>query len=350
MRHHAPLLVLALALLAPDVAHAQRTLAQDTMSMDTPVAVSCGFCAAEAYGVVFQRIGTSAGLVPADFPLTVESVSLALGAAEVTSGACHGIAAPVDPDTLVHFELWAGTTPPPSDIGSLPVAGMPWPGEDMLVTLDDVPVTMSVPTTDGGANFNLMLNTLMLGDSTTPAPMADATHSYLRAVVVLNDGGNSSTCTPSTNAPTGFPLRDDDGVVQNERSFIYAEGLGWRWNEQVGVRGDWGIRLTILSGPRPDAGAMDAGAADAGAGVDASTMDAGAGADTGASPPGSSGNCGCRTGTGGTSASGVVLLLALAVYASRVSRRRALRASPAAPEHQRDDRRCGEQARDTDVA
>jgi hypothetical protein len=206
MKPFASLGLASLVLSIASPALAQRMIAQDTMSMSTPVAVECGFCGMEAYGEIFQRVGASGGLTPADFPLVVQSISLAPGAAEVTSGACHGIASPVDPTTLVHVEMYAGGTPPDAaSIATMPVAGTPWPGEDMLLSLDDIPVTMSIPTTDGAANFNLMFNTLGLGDATTPAPTVSAGHQYLRVVVVLADGGNSSTCTPVTNAPMPSP-------------------------------------------------------------------------------------------------------------------------------------------------
>jgi hypothetical protein len=222
----------------------------------------------------------------------------------------------------VHVEIWAGTTiPDVDDIHAMPVAGMPWPGEDLVFSLDDVPVTMSTPTTDGAANFNLMLNTLNLSDGTTPAPVVDATHAYLRAVVVLGDMGMSSTCTPATNAPTGFPLRDDDGVVANHRAFIYANGVGWLWNEGAGVRGDWGIRLIIEPLPHADAGTSDAGTtSDAGSTSDASTM-GDAGHDAGLVAAGGSSTCSCRASTPTSMPGSIALaLIAMALYSRKVTR------------------------------
>lgn len=318
MRHTIALVLLGVTLLAPRLALAQRTLAQDTMSMASPVAVECGFCAAEAYGVVFQRLSATSGLLPSDFPLSVQSISLALGAAEVTGtpAVCHGIAVPASPETLVHVEIWAGTAAPDAaSIATMPVAGMAWPGEDLVIALDDVPVTMSTPTTDGAADFNLMLNTLALGDTSMAAPVVDDTHTYLRAVVVLNDGGMSSTCTPNTNAPTGFPLRDDDGVIMNHRSFIYATGVGWLWNEMAGVHGDWGIRLDVQPLPHADAGVgPDAGRPDAGVTSDAATT-----ADAGSTPPAAA-SCGCRVGARSASPLAGLALAALALAA--LARRR----------------------------
>ena len=319
-----PMGVLSVTLSLATPALAQRSITQDTMSTTTPVGVSCGFCATEAYGVVFRELGTG-GLRPSDFPLSVLSVSLALGAAQVTAGACHGQAMPSNPDTLVHVEIWAGTTvTDATDVHALPVMGMPWPGEDLVFTQDAVPVTMSVPTTDGGANFDLMLNTLALGDATNPAPMVDATHTYLRVVVGLGTGGMSSTCAPATNAPTGFPARDDDGVVAMHRSFIYAMGgAGWLWNEAAGVHGDWGIRLSVQSGPPRDAGPVDATVLDSGATRDASmAADAGMRRDTGPIGSGGEAHCGCRVGMRTSSSTSLIVFsaIALMLYSRKVTR------------------------------
>jgi len=294
--------------------------------MSTPVAVECGFCAMEAYGEVFETIGTG-GLQPMDLPLVLQSVQLALGAGAVSGGACHGIAAPVDPNTMVHVEIWAGTTPP-TTITTLPVAGMAWPGEDLVLSLDDVPVTMSTPTTDGAANFNLMFNTLTLGDSTTPAPTIDESHRYIRVVVVLGNGGSSTSCTPVTNAPTGFPLRDDDGVVQIQRSFLSASGMGWLWNEGVGVHGDWGIRLSIMSLPRDDAGPADAARTDAGSSSsDAATpLDAApsrdGGHDAALVASGGGATCSCFVGARGASVPALLTfaMILLALQSRKVTR------------------------------
>src|SRR4051812_2317325 len=76
MKLFAPLALASIVLSLASPALAQRSIAQDTMSMSTPVAVECGFCAMEAYGEIFQRVGASGGLTPADFPLVVQSISL----------------------------------------------------------------------------------------------------------------------------------------------------------------------------------------------------------------------------------------------------------------------------------
>jgi MYXO-CTERM domain-containing protein len=313
-------------------AQAQRTIAQDTLSMTTPVAVECGFCSMEAFGAVFREIGTAGGLRPADFPLTVLSVSLAMGAATVTGtpGACHGEATPPDPTTLVHVEIWAGVAPSGADAGPMsvdamnisgqPPMGTAWTGEDLVFMQDMLPVTMSVPTTDGGSDYNFMLNTFNLGDTTTPAPTVAAGHTYLRVVVGLADGGSSSTCTPMTSAPTGFPLRDDPGsVVAPRREFIYAQGVGWMWNETAHIPGNWALRLSIEPLPHADAGPTDGGAgSDSGAARDGSAIDVGS-VDAARASGGGGGGCGCRVGSR-SHASIAALLVALALYSRKVTR------------------------------
>jgi hypothetical protein len=316
-----------LGLAAP--AAAQRTIAQDTMSMSTPVAVTCGFCSMEAYGVVFREL-PGGGLTPGDFPLTLRSMSLALGAAEVTgtgaSAACRGLAA--GGTAVVHVEIYAGTMAPDVDIRTFPAAGTEWTGETLVYAADGVPVTMSTPTTDGAPDFDLQLNTFMVVDDmgnpvTVPAPAT-----YLRAVVVLGDGGTSSLCVAPATAPPGFPVRDDDGVVASHRSFIYASGYGWAWNEAVpggAIHGDWGIRLNVQPLPHADAGAVDAGASDAGA-IDGGAIDGGAtdaGAVDAGAPATTSRGCGCSASSPRAPSLGALLFalaVALARYGSKTTR------------------------------
>ncbi len=79
-----------------------------------------------------------------------------------------------------------------------------------------------------------------------------------------------------------MPVRDDDGRISNERSFLFAAGgTGFLWNEAGGVAGDWAIRVQIVpaspgsrdGGPRtPDGGALDAGIVDS---MDGSASDGG---------------------------------------------------------------------------
>ncbi len=313
-------LVSALALSGALVsrASAQQTITHDTLSESAPVGLSCGFCASEAYGVIFREIGGISGLQPTAFPLEVQSVSLALGAAEVTGSPaqCHGLAA--GGQALVHLEVWAGTMlVDAADIHAMPAIGTAWPGEELVASFDDLPVQMSVPTTDGGTGFNLMLNEIPLAVDPDPFPAVDETHRYLRVVVQLQDGGSSSTCTPATDAPAGFPVRDDDGTVMDHRSFIFASGgVGWLWNDAAGVHGDWGLRVKVRSLPRPDAG-VDAAGLDAGSTSDAGSRPDAATIDGGTTTPAPASSCGCaasapRTGWLATSTGLACLGVALA--------------------------------------
>jgi hypothetical protein len=323
-------LVVAASLLALSPAarvSAQRTLAQDTMSETTPVALTCGFCAMEAYGVVFREVGAG-GLTAADFPLTLHSVSLALGDADVSADGSTCTGRSTGGTALVHVEIWAGATPPTGDPRAFPVVGEPWEGETLVYAADDVPVALSIPTTAGGSGFNLMLNTFDVIDDAGDAVVVPEGNSYLRVVVQLGSNGmHNAICADPLDAPTGFPVRDDEGRVGPERGFLYAGGFGWAWNEDLPgsaeIGGDWGIRLSITSmptahdaGPRVDGGStVDAGAADASA-LDASTADASVALSGG-------GACACRVTGGRGDRSGGPLLLGLALFA--LAARRATR-------------------------
>jgi MYXO-CTERM domain-containing protein len=315
-------LALALLALSPSSrALAQRTIAQDTMSETTPVAMTCGFCAMEAYGVVFREVGTG-GLTAADFPLTLRSFSVALGDADVSADGNTCTGRTVGGTALVHVEIWAGATPPTGDPVGFPVLGEPWAGEELVYAADDVPVTLSVPTTDGGTGFNLMLNTFdVVGEMGEPVVVAEG-NSYLRVAVGLTSNGmHNAICVDPLESPGGFPVRDDEGRVGPERGFIYAGGFGWAWNEDLpgpgSINGDWGIRLSVLPMPSThDAGPrLDAGAGGDASPVDAS-LDAASAADAGA--PTTSGSCGCRM-AGGRSpiAMGLLALVGLALMRRR---------------------------------
>jgi MYXO-CTERM domain-containing protein len=316
-----------LALVPASRVRAQRTLAQDTMSETTPVALTCGFCAMEAYGVVFREVGAG-GLTAADFPLTVRSVSLALGDADVSpdGSTCTGRAG--GGTALVHVEIWAGATPPSGDPVAFPPLGEPWAGEELVYAADDVPVALSVPTAEGAAGFNLMLNTFeVLDEAGDPVVVADG-NTYLRVAVGLNSNGmHNAICVDPLESPGGFPVRDDEGRVAPERGFIYAGGFGWAWNEDLpgtgAIDGDWGIRLSITpmgtardAGPRVDAGgAVDATIADAG-------VDAASGGSDGGVTAGGGGGCSCRVASARSDRGAGALLLALAglLWARRATR------------------------------
>lgn len=275
---------------------AQRLLSHDTLTMDSPTAITCGFCSGESYGTIFRELPAPArGLEPGDFPVVVESLQVAVASARaVSSTMCVGS---ISGGTGVgDVEIYAGTTPPTGDIVANPADG-PWDGETLVWAATNVPFQRSTAETEGSAAYEVMFNNLEIVDAEEMPVRVEAPNVYLRAVVHFGDGaaGDSVPCEDlSLTPPSFFPLRDNDGRIAPERSFIYADGLGWVWNEdaRVGsINGDWAIRLEITTegvpgtdagpavdaGPRRDAGLVDAGAADGGGGTDAGEPGGGGG-------------------------------------------------------------------------
>ncbi len=287
-------LLSALSALAPGAALAQQSVIHDTLSADTPTAVTCGFCATERFGVVFRELPSPRrGIDPEDFPIRLESVQIAIAAATVTGGtSCTPsetggtITAPV--------EIYAGSEVPTGAITSLSADG-PWSATEELVWAADAPLALSTATPGGGGRYELSFNELVVRDE-TDAPIVIESGTYIRVVVTLPAADPAVACTGGLDRPAGFPFRDSDGRIAPERSYIYAAGVGWLWNEQASIDGDWGIRLTLFRAPPRDGGApeLDAGSgADAATEVDAAApSDAGSGADAGAPP--AEGGCGCR--------------------------------------------------------
>lgn len=278
-------------------AHAQRTLAYDTVSDGFPAAVTCGFCAGEKFGVVFYELPGGTGLRADEFPLTLTAIQIAVARIRVVSGdlgfpMCEGsnLAGTVD----LTLDVYAGETVPTS-IRNLPATGV-WPGETMVLTTEAT-ATVSVATADGGSEFNVTLNEIPIPDG---GVLVEAPATYLRVVATIPGGGSSASCDfGGLPSPGAVAIRDDDGRVAARRSLIYAlpvEGFGvpggWYWNEEVpdtlgggtGVAGDWALRISVSpsgappvdAGPTPprDAGTSDAGPIatdDAGVSLDAST-------------------------------------------------------------------------------
>lgn len=299
-----------LALLVPTAASAQRLVAHDTLSMDTPSVVSCGFCQDEVIGVVFRELGGAGGLRPSDFPLVLSGIQVALADAATDGVSC--MPRMTGGAVMAEVEVWAG----PSAPSTLPAAdvtfGMPWPGETLVFASDAVPLTLSTPTMDGGMLFNLQFNQFEPRDDMDMPITVAACNTYVRVAVRLPGSGMfNSVCRDPVEVPAGFPLRDNDGRLMDQRSFIYAGGgTGWLWNETAGLNGDWAIRIEVDPMPSAtdagpcdgiDAGPRDAGRADAGS-VDGGGSDAGA--DAGTAAPG--GGCGCRAGTRGAGLGGLL--------------------------------------------
>jgi MYXO-CTERM domain-containing protein len=302
-------LLVLLSCLAASGASAQRLVAHDTLSRDTPSVVSCGFCGDEVIGVVFRELGGIGGLRPSDFPLRLSGVQVALAAAATDGTSCTASA--LGGVVSAEVEVWAGASPP----SALPAAdvtfGMAWPGETLVFASEAVPIELSTPTMDGSTLFNLQFNAFEPRDDANEPIVVAEGNTYLRVAVRLpRSGANNPICAAPLETPSGFPLRDDDGRIAPERSFLYAGGVGWLWNETARVNGDWAIRVEVAPMPvARDAGTADAETADA-AGLDAGTADAAgldaASVDAGPLAPG--GGCGCRAGRGASGAGGLALL------------------------------------------
>jgi hypothetical protein len=324
-----PTFAAVLSLAFPVRAAAQRTVAHDTLSEGTPVGVTCGFCAGEAFGVVFRELPPPArGIEPFDFPLELRAVQVALASVRTTgappSFRCEGSTS--GGTVAAEISIWAGTTPPSGDIRSFPVDG-PW-GDEQLVWAAEAPIELSLAEAEGSSRYALMLNTIRVAGEDGGPLWVPVPRTYLRVQVVLPAGGSSTACDAMRLPPPGgVPVRDDDGRIAPERSFIYAGGVGYLWNEAAGVAGDWAIRLQIVPSapPPPDGGSAHVDRDGASGGLDAGTReDSG---DGGTEPP-DRGGCGCRL-VGGTVEAGATRRLAtlglLVSIALALRRRRARR-------------------------
>ena len=268
-------LALAGALSWGGVAEAQRTVAYDTAAEMTPAAVSCGFCAGEKFGVVFYALPTAGGLLPSDFPLSLRQILVAIARARIDDTlTCQGSA--MGGTVNVDLAVYAGMTVP-SDIRSLPPSGT-WPGETEVFTMSGVPLELSVADMEGSMRYNVMINSIMLGEMGVPV---DVPNTYIRVVFTIPSGSMTSFYCEFAGFPEpgAVAIRDDDGRVAPRRSLIYSVGgdfgAGWYWNEEVTdptmgttLNGDWVVRLQVQPmGGRTDAGpttGMDGGTADAG--------------------------------------------------------------------------------------
>jgi MYXO-CTERM domain-containing protein len=274
--------LVALLVALPVPVSAQRTIAYDTLSGESPVTVTCGFCADEKFGVIFRDLPAPAvGLNADDFPIQLEALQLALASADnIGSGGsftCSGSTA--TGMASVGIAIYAGEILP-SDITAL-AADDVWPGETLVWSAPDVPIERSVADETGSASYEVNFNQLLLEDDLGLPFRVEAPNVYVRIVVTLHADTalSSASCDSlSLETPSGFAIRDNDGVIANERNFIYADGIGWIWNEEVpggGIGGDWAMRLEIVAegtsmedaGTMPDAGPADTGAppADTGA-------------------------------------------------------------------------------------
>lgn len=259
----------SVVLLAAPV-EAQRPVVYDTLTAMSGASVTCGFCAGEKFGVVFRELpGARPGLRASEFPLTVNSIEIAVASAmlDLTDEGlvCRGSSAGGEID--VFLQLYAGSAPPTGSILNNP--DEEWDGEE-LVWSDTVPLQRSVE--EGGVNmYNIMFNTITVGSGVR----VDPPNTYLRVVMTIPAGGAGLECLGSAGgAPGALAIRDVDGVVANEVNFIYSVGgefaEGWHWNETVCnaltcLSGDWAIRLNVT--PLGSSGTGDAGVSPADAGT-----------------------------------------------------------------------------------
>ncbi len=305
MRFTPCLFAIASALVALP-ASAQQTIAYDTLSADSPVAVTCGFCSGERFGVIFRDLPAPAvGLNADDFPIQLQAMQIALASADAIGSAasytCSG--STVAGMASVGIAIYAGETVP-SDITAMPADDV-WPSESLVYSNPDVPVERSVADETGSASYTVNFNRLVLEDDLGAPFRVEAPNTYVRVVVTLNGGTDLSSASCDAlmlEPPSAFAVRDNDGVIANERDFIYADGAGWIWNEDVpggGISGDWALRLEVVAEgmPMADGGTTmpDAGPADSGSGA----PDSGGGGD-GSADTGTTGD------DGGCSAVGVV--------------------------------------------
>jgi len=316
---------LAAALSQPSAARAQRSLAYDTLSSETPGAVSCGFCGGEKAAVIYYELPGGGGLRPSEFPLLVRELVVAVAsAAPGAGGAC--VAGTTPREGLFDIAVYAGTTVPTA-VNTLPADGV-WPGEVEVTAAVEVPLALSISSSATVPMFDVNLLTLELDAA---GLRVEAGYTYLRVVLGIQPDAavTSSTC-PAGQGPSGLPMRDD-ARIGPRRNLIYAgPSAGWLWNEEAGVAGDWAIRLDIRpmgagadGGAPGDAGSSDdAGSVrDASVEMDASAVDAGI-----VSPPAESDDgCGCSLVGAARSRPRALVLAALCVTLALCRQRRRLR-------------------------
>src|SRR5690606_24590739 len=213
-------------LLSGSLVSAQEPVIQDTLSADTPTALTCGFCAGERFGVVFRELpAPRRGIEPGDFPITLESVQVAVAAASVTAGpTCVPVETGGSVEALV--ELYAGAEPPEGAIASLP-ADAPWSDTEELVWAGEASLALSTAEPGGTGQYAIHFNVLEVRDE-EGAPIVIESGAYLRAVVSIPAASSDmSAICPAGASPAFVPIRDADGPIAPERGFIYATGAGW---------------------------------------------------------------------------------------------------------------------------
>jgi MYXO-CTERM domain-containing protein len=246
--------------------------------------------------MVFRPLDGGRGLRADEFPLTLNSIEVAVARTQVTGSLLEGyMCQGTDGGGMVtmQIEIHAGETPPTGSITTLPESG-PWPGETMVFG-ESIELTLSEETTPGSQMYDVMFNTIPVMSGVRIEPP----NTYIRVAISIPGGGSSASCSELGITPPGaVGIRDDDGRIANNVGFIYAlnplGGLGgisegWHWNEdpeisdpstgETGINGEWAIRLNVTP---EGSSTRDAGTAMPDAG--AVSMDAGSTEDAGSSP------------------------------------------------------------------
>jgi len=257
---------------------AQVTYQNDSLADEGDGVVSCGFAVGEKFAAVF---------VPdsGDYPFTIDELQFMLTPYSQGTSGCEEQTAG---DHTVTVEIWNDDAPA-EDPPRPPV----YQSTDWSVTTS----TTALNVLDIAGDHEILIES-----------------GVVRVAVTI----------PADDA---MPVRDIDGIT-SERNLIYLDSGDWRWADDLGVTGDWLVRLVVIPlgsdevdavEPVPDASddpsddPADDGddvPADLGTDVEQDVEDEGGSL--------SGGGCGCTLVSGSPSASLLALLLAAAgLLASR---------------------------------
>lgn len=274
-----PVLAALLAVLAaPSPSAAQVTYQNDSLADEGDGIVSCGFAVGEKFAAVFVP---DAG----DYPFTIDEVQFMLTPySQGTSGCEEGTAG----DHTVTVEIWNDDAP----------------------SLDPPRPPVYVSTDWSVTTSTTALNVLDIAGSSE--------------VLVESGVVRVAVTIPALDA---MPVRDVDGIT-DERNLIYLDSGSWSWSEDLGLTGDWLVRLVVIPQESDDAAEPVADASDDPADdpVDAADdvpADLGSDAEQDVQDEGegslSGGGCGCTLGGRAAAASllPVLLLLVLACMRGR---------------------------------
>lgn len=201
-------LAAALALLLPAVARGQVTYQNDSLASEGDGVVSCGFVVGEKFAAIFVP---EAG----DVPFLIDEVQLMLSPYQQEGTDCVE-ATPRD-SVSVTVEIWNDAAP--------------------SVDPDTAPVYQSSEWSV--ASSATTLNALKISDDQD----------------VLVESGVVKVAITIPELDT-MPVRDIDGIT-TERNLIYDNTGTWRWAEDLGVTGDWLLRLVVIPQGSDEADAVE---------------------------------------------------------------------------------------------